>query len=145
MSEGRKTHKDLGKNRDQKLSNQLGKIKNIMEKDVSLSCPAMLFWLIIYLYPSACIVCCFSLFCDKGVPFTFSPNVAVSATQRQCQSYAKVDIHYIYVKGMTEQCLLQGGDYSKAFSSAQSAPDETPNASSAAEYDDVRHKSCKQP
>ncbi len=36
MSEGRKTHKDLGKNRDQKLSNQLGKIKNILEKDVSL-------------------------------------------------------------------------------------------------------------
>ncbi len=34
MSEGRKTHKDLGKNRDQKLSNQLGKIKNILEKDV---------------------------------------------------------------------------------------------------------------
>ncbi|KAL0026471.1 hypothetical protein WJX77_001145 [Trebouxia sp. C0004] len=33
MSEGRKTHKDLGKNRDQKLSNQLGKIKNILEKD----------------------------------------------------------------------------------------------------------------
>lgn len=35
MTEGRKTHKDLGKNRDQKLSNQLGKIKNILEKDVS--------------------------------------------------------------------------------------------------------------
>ena len=43
MSEGRKTHKDLGKNRDQKLSNQLGKIKNIMEKDVSLPCFAVLF------------------------------------------------------------------------------------------------------
>lgn len=35
MTEGRKAHKDLGKNRDQKLSNQLGKIKNILEKDVS--------------------------------------------------------------------------------------------------------------
>ncbi|KAL3154131.1 hypothetical protein ABBQ32_013660 [Trebouxia sp. C0010 RCD-2024] len=33
MTEGRKAHKDLGKNRDQKLSNQLGKIKNILEKD----------------------------------------------------------------------------------------------------------------
>ena len=37
MSEGRKTHKDLGKSRDNKLSNQLGKIKNILEKDVSLA------------------------------------------------------------------------------------------------------------
>ena len=37
MTEGRKAHKDLGRNRDQKLSNQLGKIKNILEKDVSAS------------------------------------------------------------------------------------------------------------
>ena len=34
MSEGRKAHKDLGKSRDQKISNQMGKIKNILEKDV---------------------------------------------------------------------------------------------------------------
>ena len=34
-SEGRKAHKNLGKQQDQKISNQLNKIKGILEKDVS--------------------------------------------------------------------------------------------------------------
>ncbi len=58
MSEGRKTHKDLGKNRDQKLSNQLGKIKNILEKDVrslfQKACAAMLLRLFVCAWQLEC-------------------------------------------------------------------------------------------